>query len=188
MSAYAGSSKNLKDLKHQKDQSTLSRSPRAICTVVLILEILCCYPKGRRALLRVPSTEGRGVRICWAHSYPKRPQGPGQSPFTLASKKSFPRFLQNSQLQRDLRILSTPKFDSCLLLEPERLLSFVLECRLKAPASHLSPWLFLGRDCSASALPTNLAAPPLFFSCPLCVPFLSKFPWKITQCLGAICI
>ena len=37
-----------------------------------ILEILYCNPKGRRAYLRVPSTEGRGVRLCWAKSKPKR--------------------------------------------------------------------------------------------------------------------
>ena len=43
----------------------------------LILEILCCGPKGRRALLRIPSTEGRGVRLCWAHSKPK------ESKFTI---------------------------------------------------------------------------------------------------------
>ena len=48
--------------------SSFSRSPRAICTVGLILEILCCNPQGLKALLRVPSTEGRGVRLWWAHS------------------------------------------------------------------------------------------------------------------------
>ena len=38
-----------------------------------ILEILYCNPKGRRALLRVPSTVGRSVRLCWALSKPKGP-------------------------------------------------------------------------------------------------------------------
>ena len=51
------------------------KGPRAICTAGLILEILCCDPKGHRALLRVPSTEGRGVRLCWALSKPKGAEG-----------------------------------------------------------------------------------------------------------------
>ena len=38
-------------------------------------EILYCDPKGRRALLRTPSTEGRRVCLCWAPSKPKGPQG-----------------------------------------------------------------------------------------------------------------
>ena len=41
-----------------------------------ILEILYCTPKGRRALLRIPSTEGRSVCLCWAKSKPKGPKGP----------------------------------------------------------------------------------------------------------------
>ena len=40
-----------------------------------ILEILYCNPKGRRALLRVPSTVGRSVCLCWEHSKPKGPKG-----------------------------------------------------------------------------------------------------------------
>ena len=40
-----------------------------------ILEILFCTPKGRRALLRIPSTEGRSVCLCWAPSKPKGPKG-----------------------------------------------------------------------------------------------------------------
>ena len=40
-------------------------------------------------------------------------------------------------------------------------MSFVLECGLEALASHLNPWLLHGCDCSASALPSNLAAPPV---------------------------
>ena len=39
-----------------------------------ILEILDCDPKGRRALLRVPSTVGRSVCLCWEHSKPKGPK------------------------------------------------------------------------------------------------------------------
>ena len=38
-------------------------------------EIFCCDPKGHRALLRIPSTEGRGVRLCSALSKPKGPKG-----------------------------------------------------------------------------------------------------------------
>ena len=34
-----------------------------------------CNPKGRRALLRVPSKIGRSVCLCWAKSKPKGPQG-----------------------------------------------------------------------------------------------------------------
>jgi hypothetical protein len=40
-----------------------------------ILEILYCTPKGCRALLRTPSTEGRSVCLCWAPSKPKGPKG-----------------------------------------------------------------------------------------------------------------
>ena len=40
-----------------------------------ILEILCCNPKGRRALMRVPSTEWRSVGLCWEHSNTKGPEG-----------------------------------------------------------------------------------------------------------------
>ena len=40
-----------------------------------ILEILYCTPKGGRALLRIPSTEGRSVCLCWAKSKPKGPKG-----------------------------------------------------------------------------------------------------------------
>ena len=40
-----------------------------------ILEILYCTPKGRRALLRIPTTEGRSVCLCWAKSKPKGPKG-----------------------------------------------------------------------------------------------------------------
>ena len=39
-----------------------------------ILEILYCNPKGRRALLRIPSSEGRSVCLCWAKSKPKGPK------------------------------------------------------------------------------------------------------------------
>jgi len=40
-----------------------------------ILEILYCDPKGRRALLRTPSTEGRSVCLCGAPSKSKGPKG-----------------------------------------------------------------------------------------------------------------
>ena len=40
-----------------------------------IPEILYCNPKGRRALLRIPSTEGRSVCLCWAKSKPQGPKG-----------------------------------------------------------------------------------------------------------------
>jgi len=41
-----------------------------------ILEILCCDPKGSRAFLRILSTEGRGVGLCWEKSKHKGPNGP----------------------------------------------------------------------------------------------------------------
>ena len=44
-----------------------------------ILEIFCCDPKGSRALLRILSTEGRGVRLCGEHSKPKGPNGVQES-------------------------------------------------------------------------------------------------------------
>ena len=34
------------------------------------------HPKGRRALLRIPSTEGRSVCLCWEHLKLKGPKGP----------------------------------------------------------------------------------------------------------------
>ena len=40
-----------------------------------ILEILYCNPKGRRALLRIPSTEGRSVCLCWSKSKPNGTKG-----------------------------------------------------------------------------------------------------------------
>ena len=36
--------------------------------------ILCCDPKRSRVLLRILSTEGRGVRLCGAKSQPKGPK------------------------------------------------------------------------------------------------------------------
>ena len=47
---------------------------------MLPLEILYCDPKGRRALLRVPSTVGRSVCLCWEHSKHKGPKGPSFAP------------------------------------------------------------------------------------------------------------
>jgi len=37
-------------------------------------EVLCGDPKGRRALLRILSTEGRSVHLCWAKSKPEGPK------------------------------------------------------------------------------------------------------------------
>ena len=71
---YVGRNYNVKDLKGFTAGPVYGR---AKCLPMLgafkgpkglILEILGCDPKGHKALLRAPSTEGRGVRLCWAHS------------------------------------------------------------------------------------------------------------------------
>ena len=41
----------------------------------LRVEILYCNPKGRRAVMRIPSMEGRSVCLSWAKSKPKGPKG-----------------------------------------------------------------------------------------------------------------
>jgi hypothetical protein len=79
----AGLSQNLKDLKEawcvcehdSLDQLKYPTEDHPLATAThrepsalycWILEILYCNPKGRRALLRVPSTEGRSVCLCWS--------------------------------------------------------------------------------------------------------------------------
>ena len=82
MLAYVGLHHNLKDLKDLKDLQD-PKGPRGIPSHASledrpldtrrepsalegwILELLYCDPKGRRACLRILSTEGRGVRLCW---------------------------------------------------------------------------------------------------------------------------
>jgi len=60
-----------------------------------ILEILYCNLNGRMALLRVPSTVGRSVCLCWEHSIPKGPKVPEALPRSppLASPTSLTRSL-----------------------------------------------------------------------------------------------
>jgi len=72
-------STNLHSNQHYT-RSYCSHSPRAICTssYCWILKILYCNPKGRRALLRIPSTVGRSVCLCWA-----TPHTPHPTPHTL---------------------------------------------------------------------------------------------------------
>ena len=53
-------------------QPTLRLSSALYCW---ILEILYCKSKGRRALLRISSTEGRSVCLCWAPSKSEGPKG-----------------------------------------------------------------------------------------------------------------
>jgi len=35
---------------------------------IIPAKVLSCDPKGHGAFLRILSTEGRGVRLCWEHS------------------------------------------------------------------------------------------------------------------------
>ena len=50
------------------DQIPLATHHEPSALYCWILEILYCDPKGRRALLRVPSKVGRSACLCWAHS------------------------------------------------------------------------------------------------------------------------
>ena len=79
--AYVGLPQNLKDLKeHGNFLSIPLHTPledhlldtyyETSAMYCWILEILHFNPKGRRALLRVPSTVGRSVCLCWEHSKP----------------------------------------------------------------------------------------------------------------------
>ena len=52
-----------------EDPLATHREPSAL--YCWILEILDCNLKGHRALLRIPSTEGRSVCLCWKHSKSK---------------------------------------------------------------------------------------------------------------------
>ena len=52
--------------------STNSPFPGSLTSTFQFLGSVCT-PKGRRALLRIPSTEGRSVCLCWEHSKPKGP-------------------------------------------------------------------------------------------------------------------
>ena len=54
-----------------------------------ILEILYCSPKGRRALLRIPSTEGRSGCLCWAKSKPKGPKKVGTPKAKFTRRGSY---------------------------------------------------------------------------------------------------
>ena len=65
-----------------------------------ILEILYCTPKGCRALLRTPSTEGRSVCLCWAPSKPKGPKGNagGLDPRDLKTALLFGSFLRKGEV------------------------------------------------------------------------------------------
>ena len=72
--ACVGSIQNLKDLKDLEVHTLAShREPSAL--YCWVLESLYCNPKGRRALLRIPSTEGRIVCLCWAKSKPEGSKG-----------------------------------------------------------------------------------------------------------------
>ena len=44
-----------------------------------------CDPKGRRALLRVPSTVGRSVCLCWAPSKLEGPEGAGTASVSVSN-------------------------------------------------------------------------------------------------------
>ena len=106
--AYVGRIHNLKDLKDHLQKPALTWGPGVRVSAFpdgdtsyapledhplatqcepsalycWILEILYCNPKGRRAVLRTPSTEGRSGCLYWAPSKPKGPKGlsPGSAP------------------------------------------------------------------------------------------------------------
>ena len=76
--------------------SPFSHAPRAICTALLDCSSSgvsnnltikfddgqlgpLLHPKGRRALLQIPSMEGRSVCLCWAPSKPRGPKGQNYS-------------------------------------------------------------------------------------------------------------
>ena len=95
--AYVGLPQNLKDLKEDHPLDT-RREPSAL--YCWIFEILYCNPKGRRALLRIPSTEGRSVCLCGAPSKPKGPtrtegSGPGSSMSLTAIRKDAGLFCRS---------------------------------------------------------------------------------------------
>ena len=70
------------------------------------------YPKGRRALLRIPSTEGRSVCLCWAPSKPKGPKGSTSGLFTksLCSLLCAFEALTDPRLRANLH----PQFPGCM--------------------------------------------------------------------------
>jgi hypothetical protein len=57
------------------DQALATPSANRLLEESWVLEILYCDPKGSMGFLRILSTEGRGVRLWWAHSKPERPKG-----------------------------------------------------------------------------------------------------------------
>jgi len=63
----------LEEPKGPKGPKAARREPSAL--EGWILEVLYCNPKGSRGFLRNLSTEGRGVRLCWALSKPEGPKG-----------------------------------------------------------------------------------------------------------------
>ena len=106
---YVGSTQNLKDLKDGNHPVDTHREPSAL--YCWIFEILYCDPKGRKALLRVPSTVGRSVCLCWEHSNPKGPKDgfrwtqrrqASQSPQSVLWRDAFwrPQFAVGSSLDR----------------------------------------------------------------------------------------
>ena len=89
MLAYVGRNQNLKDLKDLNDLKDPLDSLSARCGYPFldtrrepsalegwILEGFHCGQRGSRAFLRILSTEGRGVGLCWAKSKPNGPKRP----------------------------------------------------------------------------------------------------------------
>ena len=96
-----------------------------------ILEILYCDPKGRRTLLRVPSTEGRSVCLCWAKLKPKGPKGLFCESFLskdlqkgeeVAHSGLFQNLkdLNTFTLSRIQKLLRTHGFETCYALKDSK--------------------------------------------------------------------
>ena len=68
-----------------------------------VLEILCCDPKGSRTFLRILSTKGRGVSLCWVTSKPRGPKNLKKSVVDYSSAiEKMSRYFHESTRQATL--------------------------------------------------------------------------------------